>query len=111
MLFKFQSKNTGDIIMLQAHGQHMLEIIGKDISDGAAAKGIILQEQMSAAIAALQAAIVQEEAARKASIDEALANGEPAPHFADLALRQRMQPFIEMLRRCQESGDDVVWGV
>ncbi len=111
MLFKFKSKNTGDIIMLQAHGQHVLEIIGKDVHGGSADKGIILHQQIPAAIAALQAAVADEEAARKAAVDEAAAKGEPAPHFAELGLRQRAQPFVEMLKRCAQSGDDVVWGV
>ena len=29
MLYKFKSKNTGDVIMLEPHGRQVLEIIGK----------------------------------------------------------------------------------
>jgi hypothetical protein len=111
MLYKFKSKNTGDIIMLQASGQQVLQIIGKASDGNAAEKGIILPEQMPAAISALQAAVVQEEADRAAAMAEALANNEPVPHFAAIALRQRTQPFIQMLQRCQQDGDEVVWGV
>ena len=53
MLFKFKSQATSDLIMLEANGRRVLEIIGKD----AGPKGIILPEQMPAAIAALEAAI------------------------------------------------------
>ena len=57
MLYKFKSKASGDLIMLEANGRRVLEIIGKD----AGPTGIILPEQMPAAIAALEAAIVLEE--------------------------------------------------
>ena len=57
MLYKFKSKNAGDVIMLEANGRKILEIIGKD----AGAKGIILAEQMPGAIAAIAAAIAHEE--------------------------------------------------
>lgn len=114
MLYKFKSKGTGDLIMLQPNGRRMLEIIGKvnhDDSDNAAAKGIILPEQMQAAVAALTAAVAKEEAEQKAALADALARNEPAPRFEAVSLRQRTLPFIEMLRRCQEAGHAVVWGV
>ncbi len=111
MLYKFKSKNMGDIIMLQANGAQLLQIIGKATSGSAPDKGIILPEQMPAALSALEAAVVQEEADRAEAIAQALAKQEPAPHFAAIGLRQRVQPFIQMLQRCQQDGDEVVWGV
>ena len=111
MLYKFKSKTTGDVIMLQPNGRRVLEIIGKDTQPGTGDKGIILPEQMPAAIAALEAAIVQEEADRKAAVAQALVDGEPAPRFEAISLRQRALPFIEMLRRCEKAGHEVVWGV
>ena len=48
MLFKFKSKATGDLIMLEPNGRHVLQIIGKDPS----VTGIILPVQMPAALAA-----------------------------------------------------------
>ena len=111
MLYKFKSKNTGDIIMLQANGQQLLQIIGKAEDGNAPDKGIILPEQMPGAIRALEAAVVQEEADRATAVAEALAKHEPVPHFAAIGLRQRAQPFIQMLQRCQQDGNDVVWGV
>ncbi len=111
MLYKFKSKNTGDIIMLQLHGQRLLEIIGKATTDDSATKGILLPAEMGAAITALETAISHEEAMQKAAIAEALARNEPAPKFDAIGLRQRARPFIEMLRRCIASDDEVVWGV
>lgn len=111
MLFKFKSKNTGDIIMLQAHGLQILEILGKDTANGAADKGIILSATIPDGLTALKDAIVAEEQARVKAVAEALANNEPTPQFSEVSLRQRAQPFMDMLRRCEQDGDDVVWGV
>ena len=41
MLYKFKSKITGDVIMLEPSGRRVLEIIGKDTSSASAGKGII----------------------------------------------------------------------
>src|SRR4051812_6447499 len=106
MLFKFKSKAAGDLIMLEPNGRQVLRIIGKDPGP----KGIILPEDMPAAIASLEAALVKEDAERKAAIDEAKANGDAPPRFEGVSLRQRALPFIEMLRRCQGAGNEIVWG-
>ena len=111
MLYKFQSKTTGDLIMLQPNGRRVLEIIGKDTQSGTGDKGIILPEQMPAAIAALAAAIVREDADKEAAVADALARFEPPPRFEAVSLRQRALPFIEMLRRCEKAGTEIVWGV
>lgn len=100
MLYKFKSKNAGDVIMLEPNGRKILEIIGKD----AGVKGIILPEQMPAAIAAIHSAIALEESH----------DGQPGQVAApsdSTGLRQRAMPFVDMLKRNYQSGDDVVWGV
>lgn len=111
MLYKFKSKAAGDLIMLQANGRRLLEIIGKDTAPGSGDKGIILPAQMDAAIAALQAAIAREEAEQQAALAEALAEHSAAPRFEAIGLRTRALPFVEMLRRCQAAGKEIVWGV
>ena len=107
MLYKFKSKAAGDLIMLEPNGRRVLEIIGKD----PAPKGIILPEQMPGAIAALEAAVAKEEADQKALADEASAKGETPPRFDNVSLRQRAVPFLDMLRRCEKAGAEIVWGV
>lgn len=102
MLYKFKSKNAGDVIMLEANGRKMLEVIGKD----AGPTGIILAAQMPAAIEALQAAIALEESTQQV-LD---AEGEPVKGDAP-GLRQRAMPFIDMLKRNHSAGTDVTWGV
>ena len=98
MLYKFKSKNAGDLIMFEANGRRVLEIIGKEPGP----KGIILPEQMPAAIKALEAAIALEHSGD----DEA-----GAVPGDGLGLHQRALPFIDMLQRNYRAGDDVVWGV
>jgi Domain of unknown function (DUF1840) len=102
MLYKFKSKATGDLIMLEQHGSHLLRIIGK----APAAKGILLCGDMPQALRDLQAAIdEQEENAR-----EREANGEAGDRADAVTLRQRAVPFMDMLRRCIDNDSDVVWG-
>ena len=107
MLYKFKSKAAGDLIMLEPNGRRVLEIVGKDPGP----KGIILPEQMPAAIQALEAAIALEEAQQKAAMEEARAEGKVPPRFGAVSLRQRAVPFIDMLKRCSAAGKEIVWGV
>lgn len=107
MLYKFKSKAAGDVIMLEPNGRQVLGIIGKD----AGPKGIILPAEMPAAITALEGAVAREEAEHKAAAEEARANGGQALPTEGVSLRQRAAPFIDMLRRCQDAGKEIVWGV
>jgi hypothetical protein len=107
MLYKFKSKAAGDLIMLEPNGRRVLEIIGKD----AGPKGIILPEEMPAAVQAIEGAIAREEAEQKAAADEAKAKGQVPPKFDAVSLRQRAVPFLDMLKRCSAAGKEIVWGV
>lgn len=107
MLYKFKSKAAGDLIMLEPNGRRVLQIIGKDPQP----QGIILPEQMPAAITTLETAIEKEEAEQKEMVEEAKAKGEALPRFEAVSLRQRAVPFLEMLRRCEKAGKEIVWGV
>lgn len=107
MLYKFKSKATGDLIMLEPNGQRMLEIMGKAITP----KGIVLPEEMAAAVSALKQAIEFEEAQQKLQSQEALDRSEPPPRMEAISFRQRATPLIEMLQRCQQANKEMVWGV
>ena len=98
MLYRFKSKNMGDVIMLEPNGRQVLEIIGKSPS----AQGIILPEQMPAAIQALEAAIRLEELHKEK-------DGDGLPE--GVGLHQRAKPFIDMLRWNIKASQEVVWGV
>lgn len=102
MLYKFKSKNAGDVIMLEVNGQKVLEVIGKD----AEPTGIILAAQMPAAMQALQDAIALEE------LTQQVLDAEGEPIMGDVpGLRQRAMPFIDMLKRNHKAATDVTWGV
>jgi hypothetical protein len=107
MLYKFKSKAAGDLIMLEPNGRRVLQIIGKD----AGPKGIILPAEIPGAISALESAMAKEDAEHQAAIEEAKGRGEVPPKFDSVSLRQRALPFIDMLRRCQAEGKEIVWGV
>ena len=117
MLYKFKSKATGDLIMLEPQGKHILKLIGKE----AGPKGIILPNEMLAAIDALNAAAQREELAIKAAKDtakeatcsegQADASSPVADGARTITLKQRVMPFIDMLRRAHAEDKEVVWGV
>ena len=109
MLYKFKSKATGDLIMLEPNGRRVLEIIGK----APGPQGIILPEQMQAALAALDQAVAQEEVDMKAAAAQTggPGQGKSASESDHVGLRQRVLPFIEMLKSCAAAGEDIRWGV
>ena len=99
MIYKFKSPATGDLIMLGAHGDQMLRLLGRE----PAPRGIIEPADMPAASAALLAAITQDEAPPE---DDDGDDRQPA-----VGLRQRLWPVVEMLRRAHAADAPVVWGV
>ena len=115
MLYKFKSKATADLIMLEPNGKQILRIIGKE----PVPKGILEVAEMPRAIEALRQAVQQEEDTRaqmdaqnvSGSVDTkdtkgAVTSGQERP----VSLRQRADPFIDMLQRAHKANKDVVWG-
>lgn len=109
MLYVFKSKATAHLTMLPAHGSRLLQIIGKE----PAAQGIVLPEQMPGAMQALEAAIASEEAALREAREAAGSDTDKdaADESAEIRLRQRARPLLDMLRRCHTAGEPIVWGV
>jgi len=105
MIYRFKSKAAADLIVMGPVGDTLLRIIGRE----PAAKGIVEAAALPAAIAALEQAVAAEDAARKPSpddeADEARGGGD------NVSLRQRAWPLLEMMRRSQREGADIVWGV
>lgn len=109
-MYKFKSRATGDLIMLEPNGRQILAILGRK-DEASLAKGILLPEHMPDAIARLEAAIRADEEHRAQLVREAQERGEPPPRFEGISLRLRAVPFIEMIRRCIKSDKEIVWGV
>jgi len=109
MLYKFKSRATADLIMLEANGRQLLEIIGKSPDE---LHGILTVEQIPAAIAALEAAAAQdaERRAAQAQPEGEEPQEEAKPGARDpVGLSQRIVPFVEMLRRSAAHDKEVVW--
>jgi hypothetical protein len=108
MLYKFKSKATGDLIMLEPQGRQILQILGKVPEP----TGILLAGEILDAISALRKAVELEEAEIEAaqapdgSTDSASKSG-----GRGIRLKQRVVPFIDMLQRAHAEDVDVVWGV
>ena len=110
MLYKFKSRATADLILLEAHAWRLLQIIGKEPTP----HGIVMVAQIPAAIAALEAAVALDEeqhaqarAARHAEGLDAVEADEAKPET--VRLHQRAAPLIEMMRYSLAEKHDVVW--
>lgn len=110
MLYKFKSKAAADLIMLEPNGRHLLTILGKDQTDSLR-RGILRPAEMPHAIELLEAAVHADEARQQQAADEARERGEDPERPQGVSLRQRVAPFIEMLRHCLREDEDLVWGV
>jgi hypothetical protein len=116
MLYKFKSKETSDLIMLEPHARQILSLIGKEPG----AQGIVLPEEMMMAIQRLHDAVEADEsakaeakrlAAEKSHVNEEAVNGHHEEMSRQVSLRQRVTPFMDMLKRAQAAHVEVVWGV
>lgn len=105
MLYKFKSRATADVIMLEPNGRQLVQIMGKTAGQG----GIVTVEQIPGAIAAIEAAIAAEERqAQEAAQDGEDGNGNGSAEDA-VSLRQRAAPLLDMLRRSAAEGREVTW--
>lgn len=101
MLVKFQSSTAGNMILFAEPATALLQCIGKECT----ARGVITEEQLPAAIAALET-LLQRETLPPAERDKATDDkGNPMP--VDLA--RRAVPLLNLLRHTQEEKGYVVW--
>lgn len=109
MLYKFKSRATADVIMLEANGRQLLQIMGKSPDP----HGIVTVAQIPAAIAALEAAIAADEKRDPAAAGASGRGAEEEERDAERAntvrLHQRAAPLIDMLRRSAAEEADVTW--
>lgn len=121
MLYEFKCRATGALLMTQPVAERLLAIIGKTPGP----KGIVLPDQMPAAIAALEAAIAEERARpsardsddrttdRRGGSDDAADDpaDDEAARQAAVTLAQRAWPMLEMLRTAHAAEREITWGV
>lgn len=107
MIYKFKSKATGDVIMMGPQGDAVLRLLGREPS----ARGIIEVADMPGALSALEKAVADDEAARRAAEAADEQDEADAPKTDAVSLRQRVWPLVEAIKRAQAAGEPVVWGV
>ena len=110
MLYKFKSKTTGDVIMLEPNGRQILTLIGKGDAPHLV-KGILEPADMPAAVAALQHAIAQEAENRKSTQSSTEKSSEGIEPPTAISLSQRAAPLLGMIARCHAANTPIVWGV
>jgi len=106
MLYKFKSKAAADVIMLNANGLELLKILGKEFPDQQV-QGILTVADMPRAIRCIEVALEAE--ARH--LAQMASEGDAPPPSRGVSLRQRLLPFLGMVRICQQAGQPIVWGV
>jgi hypothetical protein len=116
MLYRFKSRATGDLIMLEPQGRQILEILGKPLTG----PGILQALDLPAAIQKIEEAIQVEEARQKEALQKTPQAQGAQERPEDLSveqeqdpvgLRRRAKPFLDMLRRSAAEQHDVVWGL
>ena len=110
MLFKFKSKAASDLIMLEPDARALLHMmLGND-----PVKGIVLAQDIPAAISRLESSLAQEAAKRQEHKQAAGASGKgflDDEKDAMVQISQRAAPMLKTLKRCLAEQSDLVWGV
>jgi len=111
MLFEFRSRVTGTVIMTDAVGRKVLQVLGREPEP----RGVLTVEQLPEALARLRAAIAAERAEIARNAGEAGSGASPAEEPDEppalISFAQRALPLIEMLERSAAAGREVTWGV
>lgn len=103
----FKSKASGDLLMVSAHAQAVLDVLGKDATQ----PGILIPQDMGAALAALA------DLPKEADLQDVDDADEQDPHDANrpdedgVSLRKRAWPLKKMIEEAQAAQVPIVWGV
>lgn len=100
MLLTFKSPTGADLIMFDKNAEEILTLLGRNPEDR---RGIILVEQLPAALATLRNAL--------AKTPRADSGTEQDGAEEKIGLSQRAVPFLEMLERALNNNEAVTWGV
>ena len=108
MLVTFSSKNAPSVLMLSQHARVVLEAAGKTTVADLPARGVFTPEQLPAAVAALEQAIAA--APTSQDNDDEDSNEPPVPAMSrEVGFAQRAFPLLDLFRRAQAAGDNVMW--
>jgi hypothetical protein len=99
MLYKFQSKNSANCLMLEDLTKKIFQKIGKNLEP----KGILTVDELPLFINLLETAIEQDVVARSKMSKEELTSSD--------RLGQRAFPFLTLLKSAHQHQDHIVWGM
>ncbi|RTL51346.1 MAG: DUF1840 domain-containing protein [Rhodocyclaceae bacterium] len=105
MIITFRSPASGDVIMFGDVAKHMMQLMGKAVTD----EGIVTVEQLPDAIARLRAAVDADKAARTGAQDDESETKETGMAAA-VSLTQRAVPLLELLEWSLKKKKPVTWG-
>jgi hypothetical protein len=107
MLVTFRSTATPDVLMLKDLAQYLLGLVGKHLSP----RGVILHDELPAAISRLEAAITADETTQ-AEQDALYQHGHVyAAGEQHGGLSRRAWPFLDMMREAERQNADIIWGL
>lgn len=111
VLFRFKSKATSDLIMLEPDARTLLRMMLGDDPN----RGIVLSKDLAATIARLETALAQVSAHSPAPPlnvkKSSTAREEAELDMQTVHVSRRAAPMLQMLKRCQAEQADLVWGV
>lgn len=108
MLITFSSKAGADILMLSQHAQPIMRIAGKITDKDIPERGVFTPEQLVGAIISLEQAIADEKPLQEPDEEDEDAI-KPDALSLPVALRQRAQPLLDLMRRSQSAGVPLTW--
>lgn len=107
MLITFHSKATAEVLMRTVDAAPLLQAAGKLVGDEIPERGVFTHEQLPAAIAGLEAAVVGQPAPAEDHPDQ-----EPKhPVEREVGLQQRAYPLLDMMRQSLAARADLTWEV
>lgn len=109
-MITFKSDAAADVMMFDKVAQHMMQLMGKEVTE----RGIITIEQMSECIVRLRAAIAEDRTKARGPAPEADdedPGGGRLGAAAPVSLAQRAVPLVEQLERSLAAEKPVLWGV
>lgn len=106
MPITFKSKATGNLVMVSAHADALLQSLGKPPLS-ASPQGILEPQDMPVALAILNGLPTDVPPPDAAQEDDEAPRGADEP----VSLRKRAWPLIQMIERAQAANEPIVWGV
>lgn len=105
-MIRFSSEAAGNVDMLDAHAQQLLDALGKPRD-----RGVITPDEIPAALARLRAAVQQDRAQAAPPPEDTDDPEERERREQQVDLGRRAYPLIDMLERAAGKRCNVTWGI